>query len=109
MLAGLTARPDDSILWVTRRSEVTRYHARMNVTRHFSDTRTDEGRVRFLLCPGAVQLLAEGHGWHHASTHATLHDAATYLAVIPQVPQALYEEALAELDRRTALELRHAA
>lgn len=109
MLAGLTARPDDSILWVTRRSEVTRYHARMNVTRHFSDTRTDEGRVRFLLCPGAVQLLAEGHAWHHASTHATLHDAATYLAVIPQVPQALYEEALAELDRRTALELRYAA
>lgn len=81
----------------------------MNVTRHFSDTRTEEGRVRFLLHSGAVQLVAEGHGWQHTSTHATLQDAATFLAVIPQVSQALYEEALAELDRRTALELQYAA
>jgi hypothetical protein len=36
----------------------------MNVTRHFSDTRTPEGRVRFLLQSGRVRLLAEGLGWH---------------------------------------------
>ncbi|WP_135228579.1 hypothetical protein [Deinococcus fonticola] len=81
----------------------------MNVTRHFSDTRTAQGRVRFLLQSGAVHLLAEGPGWQHASTHAGLQDAATFLAVIPQVPQALYEAALGELERRLNLELQDAA
>lgn len=75
-----------------------------NVTRHFSDTRTQEGRVRFLLAHNRVQLLAEGHGWQHTSTHASLHDAATFLAVVPQVSQALYELALSELDRRMQFE-----
>ncbi len=76
----------------------------MNVTRHFSDTRTDEGRVRFLLTSGGVGLLAEGHGWSHQSTHATLQDAATFLAVVPQVSQRLYEAALDELERRLMFE-----
>ena len=76
----------------------------MNVTRHFSDTRTDEGRVRFLLTSGRAELLAEGHGWSHQSSHATLQDAATFLAVVPQVSQALYEAALDELERRLMFE-----
>ncbi len=76
----------------------------MNVTRHFSDTRTEEGRVRFLLSPGRVQLLAEGPGWSHSSGHSSLHDAATFLAVVPNVGQALYEEALSDLERRMAFE-----
>lgn len=76
----------------------------MNVTRHFSDTRTAEGRVRFLLTSGRVQLIAEGHGWSHSSNHATLHDAATFLAVVPEISQTLYEEALTELERRMVFE-----
>lgn len=82
----------------------TPYPGAMNVTRHFSDTRTGEGRVRFLLAGGWVQLLAEGPGWHHASTHATLEAAATVLATVPGLPQALYERALDELDRRAELD-----
>lgn len=72
----------------------------MNVTRHFSDTRTGEGRVRFLIARGQVQLLAEGPGWHHESSHQTLEDAATFLAAVPSVPQRLYEQALSDLERR---------
>jgi hypothetical protein len=76
----------------------------MNVTRHFSDTRTPEGRVRFLLQSGRVRLLAEGLGWHFESTHATLEDAATFLAVVPRLPQSLYEQALNDLERRAQLD-----
>lgn len=76
----------------------------MNVTRHFSDTRTAEGRVRFLLFPAGVRLMAEGHGWQHNSTHLTLHDAATFLAAVPQVPDALYQQALDELERQLHFE-----
>ena len=76
----------------------------MNVPRHFSDTRTEEGRVRFLLAPGRVQLLAEGSGWAHSSAHASLADAATFLAVLPRLSQGLYEQALSDLERRVAFE-----
>lgn len=74
------------------------------MARHFSDTRTAQGRVRFLLAQGRVHLTAEGPGWHHASTHATLEDAATLLALLPELSQELYEEALGDLERRTHLD-----
>ncbi|WP_034352877.1 hypothetical protein [Deinococcus phoenicis] len=73
----------------------------MNVTRHFSDTRTGEGRVRFLIQAGRVRLMAEGPGWRQDSTHATLEEAATFLAVVPGLSQTLYEEALNDLERQT--------
>lgn len=76
----------------------------MNVIRHFSDTRTEVGRVRFLTSPGRVELVAEGPGWAHRSVHADLSAAALYLAWLPQVPQHLYDEALRELTRRLDLE-----
>lgn len=77
------------------------YAGSMNVTRHLSDTRTGEGRVRFLTGGGRVRLLAEGPGWQHESIHATLEDAATFLAVVPRLPQSLYEQALDDLERQT--------
>jgi len=76
----------------------------MNVTRHFSDTRTAEGRVRFLIVGGQVHLLAEGPGWHFESAHETLEDAATFLAAVPSVPQGLYEQALTDLERHAHLD-----
>lgn len=81
-----------------------RYAVDMNVIRHFSDTRTEVGRVRFLIAGDRARLVAEGPGWSHDSSHATLHDAATFLAVLPQVPYPLYLEALDDLERRLALE-----
>jgi len=82
------------------------YATGMNVTRHFSDTRTGEGRVRFLLGDGRVRLVAEGRdsagrGWHWESSHTTLEEAATFLAVVPQLSQRLYEQALDDLERQT--------
>lgn len=81
----------------------------MNVTRHFSDTRTGEGRVRFLLGAGRVRLVAEGRdaggrGWHWESSHFSLEDAATFLALVPQLSQSLYEQALNDLERQTQLD-----
>jgi hypothetical protein len=76
----------------------------MNVTRHFSDTRTPEGRVRFLLAPDRVQLRAEGKGWQHQSNHQSLEDAATFLAAVPQISQWLYEQTLGDLERQIAFE-----
>jgi hypothetical protein len=76
----------------------------MNVTRHFSDTRTEWGRVRFLLQSSRVGLMAEGPGWQHCSTHDTLADAATYLAVLPELGQSLYRQALDDLERQLAFE-----
>ena len=76
----------------------------MNVFRHFSDTRTEQGRVRFLVQSGRVQLTAEGQGWTHASRHATLEDAATFLAAVDQVPGSLYRQALDELERQVQVE-----
>lgn len=76
----------------------------MNVTRHFSDTRTPEGRVRFLLTPDWVQLVAEGKGWQHQSRHLNLLEAADFLAIVPQVSQHLYEQTLGDLERQMAFE-----
>ncbi|MFC5846944.1 hypothetical protein [Deinococcus petrolearius] len=76
----------------------------MTVTRHFSDTRTDEGRVRFLLLSGRVTLLAEGRGWQSSTLHDSLDAAALYLAALPRVQGELYRRALDDLDRRVALE-----
>ncbi|MFC4426035.1 hypothetical protein [Deinococcus navajonensis] len=71
----------------------------MNVTRHFSDTRTDKGRVRFLVHPGRVSLVAETEGWQHHSTHTSLDEAAIFLATLPEVPGPLYERALNDLEQ----------
>lgn len=81
-----------------------RYARGMNVTRHFSDTRTDEGRVRFLVLSGRVALVAEGQGWQSSTLHDTLDDAALVLATLPRVGDDLYRRALDDLDRRIALE-----
>ena len=78
--------------------------------RHFSDTRTEVGRVRFLLIEDeggstpAVELVAEGQGWSHHSEHRSLDEAAQLLAFLPEVPQPLYEASLNELQRRLRLE-----
>ncbi|UBV41656.1 hypothetical protein LAJ19_08275 [Deinococcus taeanensis] len=76
----------------------------MNVTRHFSDTRTDSGRVRILVQSGLVVLDVEGPGWHHRSTHVDLSDATLELAWLPQVSGALYAEALQDLSWRLRVE-----
>ena len=85
------------------------YAAGMNVTRHFSDTRTDLGRVRFLIhtLSGRVTLTAEGQAWHHSSVHDSLDAAAGFLALLPQVPQALYTQALDDLDRQVQFEVQY--
>lgn len=90
------------------------YAVNMKLMRHFSDTRTEVGRVRFLLADGgnaaeksaspAVELVAEGPGWCHRSEHGSLHEAAQLLAFLPEVPQRLYEASLCELQRRLELE-----
>lgn len=80
------------------------YPGDMNVTRHFSDTRMDQGRVRFLLSAGRVCLMAEGPGWSHRSAHATLADAATFLAVLPHLGGALYRQALDDLEHQLEFE-----
>ncbi|PNY80093.1 hypothetical protein [Deinococcus koreensis] len=76
----------------------------MNVIRHFSDTRTEQGRVRFLLQSGRVHLTAEGQGWAHSSRHTSLEEAATFLATVAQVPGGLYRQALDDLERQLQLE-----
>lgn len=76
----------------------------MSVIRHFSDTRTPEGRVRFLLLSGTVKLLAEGKGWSHESEHDTFQEATHQLAVLTRISSDLYHVALDELERRLALE-----
>ncbi|WP_229839010.1 hypothetical protein [Deinococcus piscis] len=84
---------------------MARYYAvNMNEMRHFSDTRTEVGRVRFLLADRCVQLVAEGPGWQHCSQHGSLQEATQLLAFLPQVPQQLYEESLDDLQRRLAVE-----
>lgn len=81
----------------------------MNVIRHFSDTRTDLGRVRFLIDThsGRVTLMAEGPGWHHNSEHETLEDAAGFLALLPRVSQRLYMQALDDLERQLRFEAQY--
>ncbi len=51
-----------------------------------------------------MRLVAEGPGWSHESTHPGLHEAATFLAVLSQLPDSLYQEALDDLERRLSLE-----
>ncbi|PTA68261.1 hypothetical protein [Deinococcus arcticus] len=72
----------------------------MSITRHFSDTRTDTGRVRILIRAGLVLLHAEGAGWHHSSQHGSLQDAALELAMLPEVGPELYARALSDLERQ---------
>ncbi|CAM4188252.1 hypothetical protein [Deinococcus marmoris] len=76
----------------------------MNVTRHFSDTRTDQGRVRFLLASGRACLMAEGPGWTHRSAHDSLTDAATFLAVLPRLDGGLYRQSLDDLEHQLEFE-----
>lgn len=89
-----------SSIWLIHASCSPVYADLVNVTRHYSDTRTEQGRVRFLINASRVSLRAEGQGWHHASTHATLGAAATFLAAVPQVPGELYRQALDALERQ---------
>lgn len=80
------------------------YAQNMTIRRHFSDTRTEVGRVRFLLADQSVQLVAEGPGWQHCSEHRNFSEATQELAFLPQVPQRLYEASLEDLQRRMGLE-----
>ena len=48
-----------------------------------------------------MRLVTEGPGWQHDSTHNTLGDAVTFLAVVPRLSQSLYEQALDDLERQT--------
>ncbi|OOV15126.1 hypothetical protein [Deinococcus sp. LM3] len=75
----------------------------MNVPRHFSDTRTEEGRVRILAASGRVLLEAEGHGWQHRSAHPSLEDAALELALLPRIGAGLYAAALDDIERQVRL------
>ena len=67
------------------------------MTRPYTDTRTDQGRIRFLLDGGVVVLVTEGPGWQRTQRFISLDDAALGLALNPQVPQELYLQALGEL------------
>ena len=76
--AGVPAKLKGFIISGDVPVRLARYALGMNVTRHFSDTRTDEGRVRFLLLSGQVALVAEGQGWQSSTLHDTLDDAALW-------------------------------
>lgn len=67
------------------------------MVQHYSDTRTSEGRVRFLLDGEAVVLLTEGPGWQQQAQFASVHDAVLGLALVSGVPQRLYCQALDDL------------
>ena len=64
---------------------------------HYSDTRTEEGRVRFLLDGQEVVLVTEGHGWQQHEHFGTFHDAALALALNSRITQRLYVQALDDL------------
>ena len=74
---------------------------------HFADTRTAQGRVRFLMGsadaaqPGVV-LIVEGQGWQRQERFDSLDEAALALALDGRVPQALYVQALDDLHRQLA-------
>ena len=70
--------------------------------RHFTDTRTEQGRVRFLQDGADVLLLMEGQGWHAERRFDTLPDAAFALALESRVLQPLYLQALDDLSRTVA-------
>ncbi|GAA3999742.1 hypothetical protein GCM10022631_08350 [Deinococcus rubellus] len=67
------------------------------MVQHYSDTRTSDGRVRFLLDGKAAVLLTEGPGWQQQDQFASVHDAVLGLALISRVPQPLYDQALDDL------------
>jgi hypothetical protein len=67
------------------------------MNQHYTDTRTEQGRIRFLLGAGGVVLITEGPGWQHTERFPTLDDAALGLALDAQVPQDLYVQALGDL------------
>lgn len=79
------------------------YPVGMSVTRHFSDTRTDEGRVRVLVRAGQVVVEAEGPGWRHHSVHPDLADATLELAWLPALSARLYGEVMREIERQLLL------
>ncbi|WP_161881596.1 hypothetical protein [Deinococcus alpinitundrae] len=70
------------------------------MVQHYSDTRTSEGRVRFLLDGEAVVLLTEGSGWQQQAQFASIQDAVLGLALLSDVPQPLYAQALDDLYRQ---------
>lgn len=76
----------------------------MNVTRHFSDTRTDEGRVRILVQSGRLVLEAEGPGWRHRSAHADLGDVTLELAWLPGLGARLYGDVMEDVARQVQLD-----
>ncbi|MDK2011853.1 MULTISPECIES: hypothetical protein [unclassified Deinococcus] len=76
----------------------------MNVTRHFSDTRTDEGRVRILVQSGRLVLEAEGPGWQHRSVHVDLGDVTLELAWLPGLGSSLYGEVMDDVARQVQLD-----
>ena len=76
----------------------------MNVTRHFSDTRTDEGRVRILVQSGQFVLDAEGPGWQRRSVHPDLGDVTVELAWLPRVSARLYAEVLQDIERQVQVD-----
>ncbi|GGK85856.1 hypothetical protein [Deinococcus radiotolerans] len=76
----------------------------MNVTRHFSDTRTAEGRVRILVQSAQFVLDAEGPGWQHRSVHRDLGDITLELAWLPRLSASLYGEVLEDMARRVQLD-----
>ncbi len=71
---------------------------------HFSDTRSEQGRVRFVLegahAGAAAWLLTEGPGWNAQQRHHDLHDAELALAWLPDLPQELYLQALSDLEQQ---------
>jgi len=70
------------------------------MVQHYSDTRTSEGRVRFLLDGEAVVLLTEGPGWQRQAQFVSVQDAVLGLALMSEVPQPLYAQALDDLYRQ---------
>lgn len=70
------------------------------MVQHYSDTRTPEGRVRFLLDGEAVVLLTEGPSWQQQAQFASIQDAVLGLALVSGVPQPLYAQALDDLHRQ---------
>lgn len=69
----------------------------VSMLQHYTDTRTSQGRVRFLLDASDVVLLTEGEGWELQQRFGSFHDAALALALNEQVPQRLYLQSLDDL------------
>lgn len=100
----MKAENEGRVIHAVARLMASYYAGNMTLVRHYSDTRTEVGRVRFLLTDHGAQLMAEGPGWRHISEHGSLQEAAQMLAFLPEVPQQLYEQSLHDLHRRQSLE-----